>query len=97
MQQGMGEFAAVVAAMGTTPGSTRQPSPALALPSPTAGAVPSGPTPNAKRPITVDAIQIAQGGSRVLSQEYLSAGFDNLTKLQQRDATLMQSVVKAVE
>ena len=54
-------------------------------PSPVGGAPPSGTTPNAKRPMDKTSIDVALGGSRLMSQEDLTAGFNNLVGLQSRD------------
>ena len=64
-------------------------------PSPGApGVGPNGTTPNAKRPMDRATIDVAQGGSRLMSQEDLSAGFYNLLQLQQRDETFTKSVAE---
>ena len=55
------------------------------IPSPVGGVAPTGTTPTAKRPMDKTSIDVVQGGSRLMTQEDLSAGFYNLMGLQQRD------------
>ena len=47
--------------------------------------VPTGGTPNAKRPMDRISIDIALTGSRIMANEDLSAGFTKLQRLQTRD------------
>ena len=61
--------------------------------SPTVGA-PNATTPNAKRPVDKMSIDVAQGGSRVMTQEDLSAGFHNLMGLQQRDEKFTKNIAE---
>ena len=58
--------------------------------------VPTGSTPNAKRPLDCASIDVAQGGSLVLSQVDPSASFHNLQGLQQRDEQHLTSTADAV-
>ena len=46
---------------------------------------PTGNSPNAKRPMDRVAIDVALNGSRIMTNEDLSAGFTNLQRLQVRD------------
>ena len=59
--------------------------------------MPSGRTPNAKRPITPDTVGVANTGDRVLNLADMTAGFNNLSKLQARDTALLGSTSSAVE
>ena len=95
-QQGQqGDFAAMAAAMGQTPGASQaMPTPAA---SPTQDAPPTGLTPNAKRPMNRDSVQVANTGSRLMSQEDLSAGFYNLASLQTRDEAFTKNVASCVD
>ena len=95
-QQGQqGDLADMVNAMGRTPGASfGMPTPAA---SPTQDAPPTGLTPNAKRPMNRDSIQVANTGNRLMTQEDLSAGFYNLTALQARDENFTKNVANCVD
>ena len=83
-QQGMAAAISETQSVAATPGGTQQPQ------------VPTGSTPNAKRPLDRASIQVAQTGSRVMSQEDLSAGLYHLQRLQQRDEQHLASTADAV-
>ena len=83
----MGDFQAAAVAM--------SPSPAPSLSA--QGRVPSGRTPNAKRPITPDTINVSNTGDRVLDLADMTAGFNTLSKQVSRDSQLLDSTSKAVE
>ena len=57
---------------------------------------PTGSTPNAKRPTDRVSIDVALTGSRIMTNEDLSAGFTNLQRLQSRDEGFRTSVSQAV-
>ena len=50
--------------------------------------MPSGRTPNAKRPITPDTVDVSNTSDRVLNLVDMTAGFNNPSKLQARDTAL---------
>ena len=56
----------------------------------------TGGTPNAKRPMDRASIDVALSGSRVMTNEDLSAGFTNLQERQVRDEGFQTSVFQAV-
>ena len=57
---------------------------------------PTGNTPNAKRPMDRVAIDVALTGSRIMTNEDLSAGFTNLQRLQVRDESFQTSMSQSV-
>ena len=57
--------------------------------------VPTGSTPNAKRPLDPSTIPVASGADRLLNQADLSAGFANLVALQERDFKALMSTADA--
>ena len=83
----MGDLQAAAVAMSPSP------TPSLSQ----QGRVPSGRTPNAKRPITPDTIDVSNTGDRVLDLADMTAGFNNLSKQVSRDSQLLDSTSKAVE
>ena len=87
-----GDLAAAAASM--TPGPSPPTSQQLAQ-MPTTGQ-PSGLTPNAKRPLNPSTFAVAQTGSRMMSQEDLSAAVNNLIALQSRDEKVLSNVWEAV-
>ena len=81
--------------MGQTPGASQAtPTPAS---SSTQDAPPTGLIPNAKRPMNRYSVQVANTGSRLMSQEDLSAGFYNLASLQTRDEAFTKNVASCVD
>ena len=58
--------------------------------------MPTGSTPNAKRPMDRVSIDVALTGSRIMTNEDLSAGFTNLQRLQTRDEAFTASMSQAV-
>ena len=86
-----GDFAAMAAAL--TPGIAMTPAPA---PSTTQGGRATGITPNAKRPLDRATFAVAAGGARLMSQEDLSAGFQNLASKQQTDEAAGRNTAECV-
>ena len=60
------------------------------------GEVPTGQTPNAKRPLDRTTIAVSTTGSRLMTQEDLSAGFHNLAGLQERGSKWAMSIGECV-
>ena len=81
---------------------SQQPSPAASPPTAatpqgqSSQGVPTGSTPNAKRPMHRVSIDVALTGSRIMTNEDLSAGFTNLQRMQARDEGFQTSVAQAV-
>ena len=61
------------------------------------GPVPSGSTPNAKRPMDRASVDVVLGSARTMSLEDLSAGFVNLERTVTRDETFQSNVAGAVQ
>ena len=94
-----GIFSGMAAAMAA---ASQQPSPAASPPTAATPqgqspqGAPSGGTPNAKRPMDRVSIDVALAGSRIMTNEDLSAGFTNLQRLQARDEGFQTSMSQAV-
>ena len=92
----------------TPPPSLNQPHPSMAptatqseaptgAHTPRTRAGPTGGTPQAKRPMTRESVQISETGQRLMSVEDLSAGFHNLHNRMEREGIFTQTMHAAVD
>ena len=58
---------------------------------------PTGRSPNAKRPLDRASIQVAVTGQRAMTIDDLTAGFYNLSSMNEKESKLLDSTAKAVE